>query len=122
YYRHRIERNPGNRERLMGTDVEQFIETMRRWRQYILDGADLPMIGVSEENLRGISVPTCIIPGEDEVHPPAVAEDLVRLIPNAELHTLDGLPFIETGNPAAAMLAYHERQSRYLEVFSPFLE
>jgi pimeloyl-ACP methyl ester carboxylesterase len=122
YYRQRIERHPANREHLMGLDVDEFISTMRRWRQYILDGGELPMIGVTEAELRSIAVPTCIIPGEDDVHPYAVAEDLVGLIPNAELHPLEGLPFIDTSDPAAAMRAYFDRQGRYAEVFFPFLE
>lgn len=62
FFAERILQNPSNRDRLMSRDVEDFIEVMNRWRTFFNQGADLPVIGASEENLRGIDLPVCIVP------------------------------------------------------------
>ncbi len=107
----RIADRPVNRDRLMAMDPDQFIAVMSHWLAYFVAGADLPVIGVSEADLRSITVPTCIVPGNDNTHPPAVAETAHRLIAGSELHTLmdevidmDSTPF-ENWNEKEADLA-----------------
>jgi pimeloyl-ACP methyl ester carboxylesterase len=121
YYSERIEQNPGNRERLMSIEAEDFIETMTRWRQFFLDSVDLPLIGVTEDAARSIKLPTCIIPGGDDIHPREVGENLGRLIPNAEMHHLPPRPTVEAG-PGQEETSRSERQRPYADVFLPFLE
>jgi pimeloyl-ACP methyl ester carboxylesterase len=84
----RISDRPENRDRLMAMEPDQFIATMSHWLAYFEAGANLPVIGVTESELRSIAVPTCIVPGNDNTHPPAVAETAHRLIEGSELHTL----------------------------------
>ncbi|XOV88463.1 MAG: alpha/beta fold hydrolase [Pseudomonadota bacterium] len=86
FFSERIRDNPGNRERLLGMDPKTFINTMRQWQQFFLAGADLPVIGASREQLASIGVPTCIVPGSDEVHPRAIAVSLSEILPASELH------------------------------------
>lgn len=88
FFKERIESNPSNRERLLNMDPQRFIDVMDRWRSYFLKGADMPVIGADEATLRSITVPVCVIPGNDWTHPPAVGENLARILPNAELHVL----------------------------------
>src|SRR5215467_11209771 len=68
HFRERIEANAANRETLMAMDPERFIAVMSHWREYFLRGADLPVIGASEKDLKSIKVPACIIPGNDKTH------------------------------------------------------
>jgi pimeloyl-ACP methyl ester carboxylesterase len=88
FFKERIASNPANRDRLLGMDTQHFISVMAHWREYFLRDADLPVIGASAEALRSITVPTCVIPGNDQTHPRRVGENASRLLPNSELHIL----------------------------------
>jgi pimeloyl-ACP methyl ester carboxylesterase len=119
YYAERCARNPANLNRLLQTDAQEFIDTMRRWRQFFLDGADMPVIGVDEATLRGLTLPTCIIPGYDIIHPRAIGEALARILPNAELHDLP--PVDRPADEEARARARLEHQRRLADVFLAFL-
>ncbi|MDC0033090.1 alpha/beta hydrolase [Alphaproteobacteria bacterium] len=84
----RIADNPSNWDRLMAMDPDRFIAVMSNWLAYFEAGAELPVIGVSESDLRSIAVPTCIVPGNDKTHPVSVAETARDLIAGSEYHTL----------------------------------
>jgi pimeloyl-ACP methyl ester carboxylesterase len=119
HFRERIAARPGNRERLMGMDVERFIAVMSHWREYFISGADQPVIGASEDELRSIRVPTCIVPGNDRIHARRSGEAVARLIPGAEVHDImpagpdvDEIPFTE----------WDRREAQLAEVFVDFLK
>ena len=78
---------PANRGRLMAMDPADFIAHMGHWRTYFLAGADLPVIGASEGDLRSIAVPTIVVPGCDRVHGIATGRNAQSLIPGVELFT-----------------------------------
>jgi pimeloyl-ACP methyl ester carboxylesterase len=88
HFRERIAARPENRARLMGMDVQRFIAVMQHWREYFIAGADLPVIGATEEELRSIRTPACIIPGNDKTHARPVGENLHRILPRSELHVV----------------------------------
>jgi pimeloyl-ACP methyl ester carboxylesterase len=88
FFAERIAENPGAREYLLGLDVQRFSGVMDNWRGYFLRGADLPVIGVTEEGLRSIPVPACVVPGNDWTHPRQIGETASHILPNAELHRL----------------------------------
>ena len=69
-----IRKRPSNRERLMAIDPKEFIRIMQAWRAPFVAGAELPLIGTTEADLRSIRVPTCIIPGNDLTHGSATGE------------------------------------------------
>jgi pimeloyl-ACP methyl ester carboxylesterase len=81
-----IAANPANRARLMAIPPGDFIARMRRWRQSFTAGADYPVIGLSPEELRSLTMPACIVPGNDRVHPRGPAQSAHRLMANAEYH------------------------------------
>ena len=81
-----IKARPSNRERLLTTDVGQFIQVMTTWRERFLQSASLPIVGASEADLNAIKAPACLIAGNDVIHTPATARKAARLIPNSELH------------------------------------
>jgi hypothetical protein len=63
HWQERIRARPENRDALMKWRRRVFIEVMSRWREYFLKGADLPVIGATETELRSIKAPACIVPG-----------------------------------------------------------
>ena len=81
-----IANNPANREQLRSVGVERFIAVMKAWRRSFNEGAEHPVIGVSPAQLRSLTVPACIIPGNDRVHPRGPGQAAHRLMPNAEYH------------------------------------
>ena len=87
----RIAERPANRTLLMAMDPQHFIAAMERWNRYFVEGADLPVIGATEAQLRSIAAPACVVPGNDNSHPRPVGENLARLLPRAELQSI-GLP------------------------------
>ncbi len=86
HFAERIRDNPANGERLMEMEPGAFIAVMSHWRSYFLEGADLPVIGATEDDLRSIKVPCCIVPGNDLRHTKATGNVLLRLLPDSELH------------------------------------
>jgi pimeloyl-ACP methyl ester carboxylesterase len=88
HFRDRIKANPKNRERLLAFDPVQFVDVMTRWRGYFVASADLPVIGVTEQELNSVKVPTCVIPGNDKTHSHVTGNLAHRMIPNSELHDL----------------------------------
>jgi len=88
FFSERIEANAANRERLMTMSAEHFIDVMTRWQDYFLKGADLPVIGATESDLRSLLVPACVVPGNDRTHGRQTGETAARLLPRSELHIL----------------------------------
>jgi pimeloyl-ACP methyl ester carboxylesterase len=84
----RIRERPANRERLMKMDPARFIDVMDHWHRNFIAGADQPVIGASEAELKAVTTPACIVPGNDLSHLRPVAENLGRLLPDAEVHPL----------------------------------
>ena len=68
----------------MALDPEDFIGRMNRWRRSFQAGAEHPVIGLSPAELRSMTMPACIAPGMDPVHPLAAGQAAHRLMPNAE--------------------------------------
>ncbi len=119
FFRERIAARPENRERLMAMDTRRFISVMSHWREYFIDGADLPVIGASEADLRSIRVPACIVPGNDRVHARRAGENVGKLMPGGEVHDImppgpdvDEIPFDD----------WQEREGQLADVFLNFLK
>jgi pimeloyl-ACP methyl ester carboxylesterase len=74
----------------MGLTAAQFIAQMNHWQDFYLRGADLPVIGATEAQLRSIAVPTVVIAGNDRTHPRSVAFAFAATLPNAAVHDVMG--------------------------------
>ncbi len=83
-----IAANPSNRARIMGMDVKRFLANFARWREPFATGADLPMIGVTNEQLRSIKMPVYVVPGNDHTHNRRTGERVGKIIPGAETYIL----------------------------------
>jgi pimeloyl-ACP methyl ester carboxylesterase len=81
-----IASNPANRARLTALDPQRFIGIMEEWRRAFNEGAQHPVIGLSPSELRSLTMPACIIPGNDRVHPRGPGQAAHRLMPNSEYH------------------------------------
>ena len=121
FFADRIARNPGNRDRLMGMDVKDFIATMEHWGRYFSEAGDLPVIGATEAELAMIQAPVCIVAGDDAVHPTSAAQNLHRILPNSEYHEppipkgeFDAFPSFEVRDTV--------RAERTLATFQAFLK
>jgi len=85
HFKERIEAKPTNRAVLMAMDPKTFIAAMERWRAQFARGAELPVIGASETDLKSIKVPAIVVPGNDKTHNHAVGEAAHRMILGSEL-------------------------------------
>jgi pimeloyl-ACP methyl ester carboxylesterase/quercetin dioxygenase-like cupin family protein len=81
-----VKARPSNRERLLATNVDEFVKVMTAWRDRFLQSATLPIVGATEADLKAIKAPACLIAGNDVIHTPATARRAARLIPGSELH------------------------------------
>ncbi len=79
-----IANNPKNRERLMAMDPSDFIARMTRWRRSFVAGTGHAVIGLAPAELRALTMPACIVPGNDRVHPRTPGQVAHRLMPNSE--------------------------------------
>ena len=119
HWKERIEAKPENRNALMQMPPERFISVMSHWREYFLEGADLPVIGASEEDLRSIKVPACIVPGNDNTHGRQTGENLGRLIQRSEVHVLFPKHYDE---PLSPREEWDEKAGEMAALFSDFMK
>jgi pimeloyl-ACP methyl ester carboxylesterase len=119
HWKERIEARPENRDALMKMNPERFIVVMSHWREYFLKGADLPVIGASEEELKSIKVPACIVPGNDNTHGRQTGENLGRLLGKSEVHILFPKHYDE---PLSPREEWDEKAGEMAALFSDFMK
>ena len=85
FFAERIRQNPSNLDRLVSMHTGDFISVMERWRTFFTDKD--PVIGSTKEQLDKIAVPAVIIPGDDDVHPLLVGQNLHSILHDSELHS-----------------------------------
>jgi pimeloyl-ACP methyl ester carboxylesterase len=119
HWKERIDARPANRAALMNMSPERFIEVMSHWREYFVEGADLPVIGASEEDLKSIKVPACIIPGNDNTHGRQTGENLGRLLQKSEVHVLFPKHYDE---PLSPREEWDEKAGEMAALFADFIK
>jgi pimeloyl-ACP methyl ester carboxylesterase len=87
-YQERIAANPANRERLMAMDPAEYIRVMEYWLSIFLRGPRAPVMGLTDEQLTSIRVPTLIVPGNDNTHASGNGLAAHKLIAGSELFEL----------------------------------
>jgi len=113
-----IRMRPSNRDRLMAYDPKDFIEIMQAWRAPFVAGAELPLIGTTEADLRSIRVPTCIIPGNDRTHDSRTGATAARYIPDCEVH---GLGFVDQIVDLVPAEEWNKKADDIAGIFGDFL-
>ena len=119
HWKERIEAKPENRAALMNMTPDRFIAVMSHWREYFLKGADLPVIGASEADLKSIKVPACVVPGNDNTHGRQTGENLGRLIQKSEVHVLFPKHYDE---PLSPREEWDEKAGEMAALFSDFIK
>jgi pimeloyl-ACP methyl ester carboxylesterase len=87
-YQERIAANPKTRDRLMAMDPKDYIKVMSNWQDQFIESTKLEVFGMTEADLRSISVPAVIIPGNDQTHASANGQIAAKKIPSCVLHQL----------------------------------
>lgn len=118
HFKARIEERAENRALLMAMDPQRFIAVMENWNRYFVEDADLPIIGATEQQLRSIKLPACVVPGNDNSHPRKVGENLATLLSNAELHSL-GLADYDLD--LSSREEWNEREPALANIFADFM-
>jgi pimeloyl-ACP methyl ester carboxylesterase len=117
-YQERIAANPSNRERLMAMDPNDYIAVMTRWLARFNEGPRKPVLGMTDDAMRSIRVPTLIVPGNDNTHASVNGLAAARLIPNSELFRL---PIEDQDVPLLPFSAWAEHESLLAERFADFM-
>jgi len=78
----RAQYDPHYRRMLEAMPPEDFAQVMRDTIYALFEGPYLTL-GMSEKRLQGLRTPTLLMPGNNDIHPRRVAEQVHRLIPNA---------------------------------------
>lgn len=119
HWRACIAARPSNRDILMAMPPARFIAAMSKWRDLFCAGVDHPVIGISEQELRSIAVPTIIIPGNDKIHSGPSGRLAHSLIRNAELHEL---PIADTGAELVPYIDWAPHEDEIARVFVDFMQ
>ncbi len=81
HFRAMIAANPSNGETLERMGAEAFAAGMRRWLESFRKDADYPVAGIAPTELRQMTHPAIVVPGNDRIHPAAGAQACHRLMP-----------------------------------------
>ena len=73
--------DPEYRKGLEAMNTEDFVQVMRDTIYALFDGSYLTL-GMTEKALKSVSVPSMVMPGNNDVHPRRLAEAVHRLVPN----------------------------------------
>lgn len=75
--------NPTSAETLRRMGAAAFEAAMRRWLGGFQAGCEFPVAGLSPAQLRSMTTPALVVPGNDRVHPPSAGQAAHRLLPNS---------------------------------------
>jgi hypothetical protein len=92
---------------------------LKRWNEIFVAGANLPIMGVSETELRSIKVPTIVIPGNDKTHASASGLTAHRLIAGSTLHRL---PIEDQEVPLIPFPEWSPYEDEIARVFAEFMK
>jgi len=87
-YQERFQENPASQAKLMAMDPKRFIDIQKNLLTLFEAGANLPVMGVTPEQLGSIRAPAIVIPGNDNTHSTESGRTAHRLIPGSEIHEL----------------------------------
>ena len=114
----RIAANPANGDYLKNLPAQQFIDILTRWKEIFDAGIHYPVMGVTDDELQSIKVPTLVIPGNDKVHSSVSGMTAHRLIPGSTLHRL---PIEDQDVPLIPFPDWAPYEAEIAEVFAKFM-
>ena len=84
HFAERIQKNPRAEKQLLSMDPDEFIRMMFKWNETFYYREDTPVVGATEDQLRGLKMPTLLMHGNDDHHTRATSDRLAKLLPNVE--------------------------------------
>ena len=117
-YQERFKENPANLDKMMKMDAGEYIAVMANWMKLFEEVAHLPVMGVSEDQLRSIKAPTMIIPGNDLVHSSSSAKVAHEMIEGSELHQL---PVTDQNEPVIPFTVWEHLEPEIAQTFTEFM-
>ena len=102
----------------MSMNPDEFISIQKRLRELFVAGADLPVMGVTADELATISAPAIVIPGNDNTHSSASGRAAHDLIPGSEIHEL---PITDQDVPLIPFEDWAPYEAEIAEVFTGFM-
>jgi pimeloyl-ACP methyl ester carboxylesterase len=118
-WKERIAANPRNGEYLRNLPVRQFIDVLTRWNEIFVAGGKYPVMGITPEEMRSITTPTVIIPGNDNTHSSASGLAAHHLIASSELHRL---PIEDQDVPLIPFPEWSAYEPEIARVFADFMK
>ncbi len=117
-YQERIKANPKNLDYLMNMDPAHYIRVMSHWLDIFLQGPCKPVLGMTDEALRSIQVPTLVVPGNDNTHASVNGMAAAELIPGSELYNL---PIEDQDVPLLPFSAWSEQEPELAQALADFM-
>jgi len=117
-YRERIEANPANLQRLMAMDPKEYIRVMQHWLSIFMRGPRKPVLGMEDDVMRAIRVPTIVVPGNDKTHASVNGHAAAALIPNSILYEL---PIQDQDVPVLPFSDWAAHEATLATVFADFM-
>ena len=117
-WQERIAANPATRDYLMKLAPQTFIDVLTRWNAIFTAGGRYPVMGVSDDELGSVKVPTIVIPGNDKTHASASALAAHRAIPGSVLHQL---PITDQDVPLIPFPEWSVHEDEIARVFADFM-
>jgi len=117
-YRERILANPANQTRLMGMDPAEYIRVMKHWLSIFLKGPRKPVLGMEDDVMRAIRVPTIVVPGNDKTHASVNGHAAAALIPGSILYEL---PIQDQDVPLLPFSDWAPHEETLAGVFADFM-
>lgn len=118
-YRERIAANPGNRERLMAMDPNEYIAVMQNWLKLFTAVQGTPIMGLTEDQVRSIKVPAVVIPGNDKTHSSVSGRAAHEMIAGSQLHLL---PIEDEDRDIIPMDEWAVHEPEITRVFTDFMK
>jgi pimeloyl-ACP methyl ester carboxylesterase len=118
-YQERIKANPRNLDYLMGMDPAHYIRVMSHWLDIFLQGPRKPVLGMTDEALRSIQVPTLVVPGNDNTHASVNGIAAAELIAGSELYNL---PIEDQDIALLPFSAWSEQESELAQALADFMQ
>ncbi len=81
-------KNKANRDRILSSNSHDFAAMLRRWAKVWTNGR-LSLANLHEDEVRRLSFPAVVVPGNNPLHPEEVSRRAFDLLPNAKWAPLD---------------------------------
>jgi pimeloyl-ACP methyl ester carboxylesterase len=117
-YQERIAANSANEARLMAMDPAEYIRVMSHWLDIFLRGPRKPVLGMTDEAMAGIQVPTIVVPGNDNTHASVNGIAAHQRIPGSELYQL---PIQDEDVPLLPFSAWADVEAELADALCDFM-